>query len=107
MSNINVVVLTGNLTRDPECHWNGQECERASFSLAVNKVSYRDGQKKESTSYIDCTAGGKKDATVAQYCKKGSKIAVAGELYQSRWTDNQSGQNRSKIYVTVNQFQLL
>ena len=54
MSNINHVILTGNLTRDPDCKYNGQVCERASFGIAVNR-KWRDkaGEQKQDTTFQD------------------------------------------------------
>lgn len=102
MSDINSVVLTGNLTRDPDCNYNGQDCQRAAFGLA----STRKSSKGETTTFVECTAFGKTAAIVAQYARKGKKISVVGELELNRWTDQQ-GNNRQMLRVIARQIQLL
>lgn len=102
MSDINQVILTGNLTADPDAKWVGQECERVFFGLACNKKTSRG----ETTAFVDCKAWKPQAAFIAQYCKKGAKIALVGELTLDRWTDEQ-GNNRQKLRVTVKQVQIL
>ncbi len=108
MSNINVVILTGNMTRDPEVNYAGQVADHANFSIAVNQkwTDRQSNQQKEETSFVDCTAWKGTANIVAQYCKKGSKVGIEGKLKQERWT-NKQGQNRQKLTVKVIQIELL
>lgn len=107
MSNINVVILTGNITRDPEVNYAGQTADRASFGLASTR-KWRDqaGQQKEKTCFVDCTAWKKTAGVVAQYCKKGIKVAIEGSLELDQW-NAQDGSKRSKLRVNVNKVELL
>jgi single-strand DNA-binding protein len=101
----NKVILMGNLTRDPEVRStpNGQNV--TSFTLAVNRTwRGQDGTPQESVSYIDCVAWGKPGEVIAQYLQKGRSFLVSGRLEQRSWEDKESGQKRSKVEVTVEDF---
>jgi len=108
MSNTNVVILTGNITRDPDINYAGNEADRANFSLAVNK-KWKDratGQPREKACFVDCTAWKGTAGIISQYCKKGTKVVITGELEFDEYTA-QDGGKRSKLTVTVKQVELL
>lgn len=108
MSSINIVVLTGNMTRDPEVNYAGQEIDRAKFGLAVNRkwTDRQSGEAKEEACFVDCTAWRRTASVIGRYCKKGSKIGIVGELKLDQW-NAQDGSKRSKLTVTVRQVELL
>lgn len=49
---------------------------------------------------------GKPAEIISEYCQKGSKLLVIGELKQNRFQDKE-GQNREKIYVNLDKFEFL
>lgn len=98
MSNLNVVVLQGNLTDDPEIV--GKDQNVARFTIAVNNGF---GEKKE-TAFVDCVAFGKQVETIKEFFVKGKQIIVRGSLHQNRWEDKESGAKRSKLEVTLDNF---
>ena len=99
----NKVILMGNLTRDPETRSTSSGQSVTSFSLAVNRTwRNANGEQQEDVSFIDCTAWGKTGEIIAQYMQKGRALLVSGRLTQSSW--EQDGQKRSKIEVTVEDF---
>ena len=100
MSNLNIVVLQGNLTRDPETRFTDTGLAIVKFGIAVNGGF---GEKEE-VSFIDCTAFGKQGEALAKFFTKGKQILVEGRLRQERWQDKQSGANRSKLSVVVQGF---
>jgi len=106
MLKLNQVRLAGNLTRDVELRNTQSGKAIAKFGLALND-SWKgsDGQKREKTTFVDCTAWGRTAEVIAQYHKKGSHIYVEGRLEFSQWEDKQSGAKRSKLDVTVENFQ--
>src|SRR6185437_11214235 len=97
----NLVVLMGNLTRDPELRTtpNGQSV--CSFSLALNR-SYKSasGDWQEVTDYIDVVAWAALGERVAQYLTKGRPALVSGRLQSRSW--EQEGQKRTKVEVVAN-----
>lgn len=99
-NDLNVVALTGRLTRDSELKYSQGGSAIARFTLASNRrVKGSDGNWNEEVSFFDCTMFGKRAEGVNQYLNKGQQVAINGELRQNRW--EQDGQNRSKVEVIV------
>lgn len=96
---LNQVNLIGNLTRDPETRNTQNGSVVTNFSIAVNT---RRGQEQD-VFYIDVAVWGKTAENCAQYLVKGSQVRVSGRLHEERWTDQQTGQNRSKLAITANE----
>jgi single-strand DNA-binding protein len=94
----NMVVLMGNLTRDPELRTTPNGASVCSFSLALNR-SYKaaSGEWQEATDYIDIVAWGPLGERVSQYLSKGRPCLVNGRLQSRSW--EQEGQKRSKVEV--------
>ena len=97
MSNLNVVVLQGNLTADPEIV--GKEQNVARFTIAVNNGF---GDNKE-TAFVDCVAFGKQVETIKEYFTKGKQVLIRGGIRQNRW-ETKEGEKRSKLEVTLDNF---
>lgn len=98
MSNLNVVVLQGNLTADPEIVGNDKNVAR--FTVAVN---HGFGENKD-TAFVDCVAFGKQVEAIKEYFKKGKQIIIHGAIRQNRW-ENDKGEKRSKLEVVLNNFE--
>ena len=98
----------GNLTRDPEVRYTSSGTAIAKLGIAVNRYwSNKDGQKQEETTFVDVDAFGKQAETIGQYLKKGRPIMIEGRLKLDQWDDKQTGQKRSKLGVTLENFQFL
>ncbi len=107
MANYNRVILMGNLTRDPELSYTPNNTAICKFGMAINRSwSDQQGEKKEETCFVDCTAFGRRGETLNQYMSKGRPLLVEGRLSFSQWT-SQEGQKRSKLEVIVENFQFL
>lgn len=92
---MNVVVLTGRLTRDPEVRYaNESQTAIARFSLAVDRPFSRDEEKKADFPSVVCF--GKTAELVEKYITKGKKIGVTGRLQTGSYT-NKDG---VKVYTT-------
>ena len=72
---MNITIITGRLTRSVELKTTNNGKQNVSFTLAVNK-EYGDKE----ADFIDCVAWNKTAELIANYCKKGSKIAITGRL---------------------------
>lgn len=107
----NKVILLGNLVRDPELRNTPTGVPVCKFRLAVNDPrrggSSSDDQGREKTLFIDITTWRRTAEICAQYLSKGSSVLVEGRLDQDEWTDKESGQMRSKVYVTAFTVQFL
>ena len=103
---INKVMLTGNLTRDPELRATTSGTSIMSFGMAVNdRRRNSNGEWEDVPNYVDCVMFGTRGETVARYIQKGSKVAVEGKLRYSSWESN--GQKRSKLEVVVDDIEFL
>lgn len=103
---MNIVHLIGNLGADPEIWHTDAGYKIASLSLATNK-RWKDktsGEKKEYTEWHRiAVVSDALTLIVEQYAKKGSKLAVTGELRTHKWTDN-DGIDRYTTEIIVGQF---
>lgn len=108
MKSVNKVILIGNLTRDPEVVSLNSGTDVAKFSLAIND-SYKkaDGEMVENTIYMDCEAWSGLAKVVSTYVKKGSKVYVEGSLKEDKWTDADSGKQRSKFKLRITDLMML
>jgi single-strand DNA-binding protein len=98
----------GNLTSDIAIKYLPSGIAVAEGSLAVNrKRKGRDGKPIEETLFVDIKFYGKTAEVANQYTRKGSNIHIEGRLVQDRWQDKQTGKGRSKLYIAVDNLQLL
>ncbi|WP_072500562.1 single-stranded DNA-binding protein [Olsenella phocaeensis] len=106
---INSVHLSGNLTRDSELKTLASGSNVLQFGLAVNerRKSPQTGEWEDVPAFFDCAIFGKRAEKLAPYLAKGTKVAVAGRLRYSSWTDKQSGQKRSKVDVAVDEIEFM
>ncbi|PTG88730.1 single-stranded DNA-binding protein [Staphylococcus chromogenes] len=96
----NSVILTGRITKDLELKTAGQT-QVTNFSMAVDNPF-----KKDDASFFDIVAFGKTAELLNNYCGKGSKILIEGNLKQDRFQDKQ-GNNRSAVRVIANRVEFL
>jgi len=103
---LNKVILMGNLTRDVELRPVG-ETQVGNFGLAINnRYRTRSGEDREETTFVDCELWGARAEAMGRYLSKGSPVLVEGRLKLDQWQD-QSGGNRSKLKVVVENFEFV
>lgn len=100
---MNVVVLTGRLTRDPEVKFGQSGKAYCKFSLAVDKA-FSKGDKKEAD-FINCAAFGKTAELIGEYLRKGNKTGITGSLAMNQYEVN--GEKRVTYEVMVNSVEFL
>jgi single-strand DNA-binding protein len=100
MAMTNLTILTGRITKDLELKQAGQT-QVTNFSLAVDNPF-----KKDDTSFFDIVAFGKTAQLLNNYCGKGSKILIEGNLKQDRFQDKE-GNNCSVVRVIANRIEFL
>lgn len=105
---INRVIITGNCTRDAELRRTGGGTAVLVFSVAVNdrRKNNQTGEWEDYANFIDCTMFGTRAEKLAEYIKKGTKVAVDGKLHYSSW-ESKEGQKRSKLDVTVDSIEFM
>lgn len=95
---MNSVVLVGRLTKDIELKTTSNGIGNALFTLAVDNPFSQDGQ----TDFISCVAWRGQAEFLANYCKKGDKVALKGRI-QTRSYQNQQGATQFVTEVIVEQ----
>ena len=105
---INKVVISGNLTRDPELRETPSGSQVLSFGVAVNdrRRNPETQQWEDCANFVDCAMFGNRAAGVARCLAKGSKVAVEGKLRWSQW-EAKDGAKRSKLEVVVDEIELM
>jgi single-strand DNA-binding protein len=106
-TNINRVVLTGNLTRDPELRSTPSGTSVCSLRLAVN-TRRRDetGNWVDKPNFFDITVWGAQGENCAQYLQKGRPVAIDGRLEWREWQDQQ-GNKRQSVDIIADSVQFL
>lgn len=104
---INRVIITGNLTRDPDLRSTAGGTSVLGFGVAVNdrRKNQQTGEWEDYPNFIDCTMFGARAQSVSRFLQKGSKVAIEGKLRWSQW--EREGQKRSKIEVIVDEIEFL
>jgi len=106
-SNINVVVITGNLTRDPELRTTPGGTSVCSMRVAVNtRRKSQSGEWEDKPNYFDVTVWGAQGENCATYLQKGRPVAVNGRLEWREWQDQQ-GNKRQSVDIIANSVQFL
>lgn len=104
---INKVIISGNLTRDPETRQTASGMPVLGFGMAVNdrRKNQQTGEWEDYPNFIDCTMFGARAEAVSRFLRKGSKVAIEGKLRWSQW--ERDGQKRSKIEVIVDEIEFM
>lgn len=104
---INRVIISGNLTRDPELRATSGGTQVLSFGVAVNdrRRNPQSGDWEDYPNFVDCTMFGSRAEAISRYLSKGSKVAIEGKLRYSSW--ERDGQRRSKLEVIVDEIEFL
>jgi single-strand DNA-binding protein len=107
-TNINSVVITGNLTRDPELRSISSGTSVCKLRVAVNSRR-KDGQSGEwvdKPNYFDVTVWGAQGENCANYLSKGRPVAVQGRLDWREW-EAKDGGKRQSIEIIAESVQFL
>lgn len=90
---MNVAVLVGRLTKDPELRYTPQGVACCTFNLAVDNPFAKTDPKAD---FLPIVVWRQTAESCAQYLKKGRMVAIEGRI-STRNYDNNEGR---KIYVT-------
>ncbi len=103
MADINRVLLSGRLTRDPESRATAGGTSVLSFGVAVNdrRRNQQTNQWEDYANFIDCTMFGNRADSLYHILKKGMLVFIEGRLRWSSW--ERDGQKRSKVEVIVDE----
>lgn len=87
---MNVSVLMGRLTREPNITYGAEDMAIARYTLAVDRMGGKE------TDFISCVAFGKNAEFAQKWLHKGTKVVVNGRIQTGSYT-NRDGQ---KVYTT-------
>lgn len=107
MPELNYVLITGNLTKDPVYRNTGGGKPVINFTLASNR-KYKDSSNtwQEDVCFIGIVAWNKLAVSCKDSLKKGSPVLVEGELQSRNWK-NDDGLNRSIVEIKARRIQFL
>jgi single-strand DNA-binding protein len=107
-TNINRVVLTGNLTRDPELRSLPSGSSVCQLRIASNtrRKDNQSGQWVDKPNYFDITVFGAQGESCARYLAKGRPVCVDGRLEWREWQDQQ-GNKRQSVEIVADSIQFL
>jgi single-strand DNA-binding protein len=107
-TNINRVVLTGNLTRDPELRTTPGGTSLCKLRIAVNtRKKDQSGQWTEKPNYFDVTVWGAQGENCATYLQKGRPVAIDGRLEWREWEAQDGSGKRQAIDIIADSVQFL
>lgn len=106
MSDLNLFVCTGRLTKPAELKYLQSGSSVCSFSIACNQTFKNDkGEWAQRPDYFDCIIWGKYGESMMKHLAKGSLVTVSGRLKQDRW--EKDGVKNSRLNVVVSNLSLL
>ncbi len=97
---LNVAIITGRLTADPELRHTSNNIAVTSFSVAVTRSYAKAGEERQSD-FIDVVAWRGTAEFVSKYFKKGQLIAIEGSI-QTRSYEDREGKKRKAVEVVAN-----
>ena len=106
-SNLNKIILLGNLGRDPQLRTTGKGNSVVTLSLATNRnIKTADGGERTETSWHRATVWGKMGEACVKYLTKGSRVYLEGVLQMKDWKDKE-GIARKSAEINVDSIKFL
>ena len=97
---MNVAILIGRLTDNPELRHTTSNIAVTRFSIAVDRRFTKAGEER-ATDFINIVAWRQQAEFICNYFKKGQRIAVEGSIQTGRYQDK-DGNNRYTFEVVAN-----
>ena len=107
-TNINRVVMTGNLTADPELRSLPSGSSVCSLRLACNtrRKNASTGEWEDKPNYFNVTVWGAQGENAARFLSKGRPVAIDGRLEWREW-EAQDGTKRQATDIIADSVQFL
>jgi single-strand DNA-binding protein len=106
-SNVNVVVITGNLTQDPELRHTGGGTAVCELRVAVNSRRKEGNDWVDKPNYFNVVVFGGQGENCANYLSKGRPVAIEGRLDWREWEAKDGGGKRQAVQIIANTVQFL
>lgn len=101
-TNINRVILTGNLTKDPELKTLDSGFAICSLRIANNTRKKEGDNWVDKPNYFDVTIFGRSGENAAKYLAKGRSVAIDGRLEWREWEDKEGNKRQSTEIIADN-----
>lgn len=99
---MNQLNFVGNIGSDAEVRYTADQKAITSWSVAL-----RSGfGKSEKTNWVRCTMFGERGVKLSEYLKKGTQVAVSGEIHINEFT-NKNGEVKTTLECNVSNLTLL
>jgi len=105
-NNINRVVISGNLTRDPDLRSLPSGNSVCSLRIAVNTRRKEGTEWVDKPNYFSVTVWGAQGENCARFLAKGRPVAIDGRLEWREWTDKE-GNKRESVEIIADSVQFL
>lgn len=105
--NVNVVVITGNLTKDPELRHTQGGTAVCDLRVAVNSRRKEAGEWVDKPNFFNVTVWGNQALSCAEYLTKGRPVAIEGRLDWQQWEAKDGGGKREAVQIIANMVQFL
>lgn len=106
VKDLNSIMLTGRLSRDPELRYTQTGAAICKFDLAFTTSKKHGDEWQEQSNFIAVDVFGRQAEFIAESCTKGAPVCVLGRIEQERW-QSQDGGNRSRISLKADQVRLM
>jgi single-strand DNA-binding protein len=105
---INRVVISGNLTRDPELRSTGSGMAILQMGIAVNdrRKNQQTGEWEDVPNFFDVVVFGQRGESLSRFLSKGSKVAIEGKLRWRSW-ETPEGDKRSKVEIIADDIEFM
>ena len=104
------LIITGNLTRDPESRVTQSGINVCTFTVAVNKPltkAQRDAGQQAQAKFFRVSAWRELGDNCAKYLAKGRKVLVVGTIDVNAYIGQQDGQAHGSLEMTANEVEFL
>ncbi|HXB66450.1 MAG TPA: single-stranded DNA-binding protein [Solirubrobacteraceae bacterium] len=107
-TNINRVVMTGNLTRDPELRSlpSGMSVCKLGIACNTRRKDQASGEWVDKPNYFNVTVWGAQGENAARFLSKGRPVAIDGRLEWREW-EAQDGTKRQGVDIIADSVQFL
>jgi single-strand DNA-binding protein len=102
---MNIVMLKGNLARDPELKYTPSGVAICNLTIAIGE-RYKNAAEEyvEKTHFFNCVCWGRRGEVLSEQFTKGRQIAVQGKLQLDQW-ENEAGEKRSAVKIMVSDWE--
>lgn len=103
---LNVSLLEGRLTKNPELISTGGGINVCKFDIAVNSVVKVGGETKNIVDFFSITTWSRLADACSKYLKKGTKVRVRGKLKRDSWV-SKDGRKLSRIHIDASSVEFM